>query len=185
MLSRASDVYSLGAILYEMLTGRPPYQAASYLDTIMLVLDSELVPPHVLNPKVHRDLELICLKCLERQPRLRYATAGELEKDLQAFLHGEPISARPISLTYFAGRMLAETHHAAVLENWGTLWMWHSVKILALCSLTSWMSWEGIVSHTPYLLVWSISLIVWGMFFWSQRRRGGPVTFIERQMAHL
>jgi serine/threonine-protein kinase len=185
ILSRASDIYSLGAILYEMLTGRPPYQAASYLDTILLVLESELVPPRALNPNVPRDLELICLKCLERQPRLRYATAEEMERDLQAFLNGEPISARPISLTYFMSHMLGETHHAPVLENWGVLWMWHSLKILGLCSLTSWMSWAGIVSHTPYLLVWSIGLIVWGMFFWSQRRRGGPVTFIERQMAHL
>jgi serine/threonine-protein kinase len=185
MLSQASDIYSLGAILYEMLSGRPPYQAASYLDTILLVLDSELAPPHILNPRVDRDLEWICLKCLERQPRLRYATAKELESDIQACLHGEPLSARPLSLIYFLGRMLSETHHAPVLENWGALWMWHSLKILAICSLTSWISWQGIENHALYLLLWSSSLIVWGIFFWSSRRRGGPVTFIERQMAHL
>lgn len=185
MLSQASDVYSLGAILYEMLTGRPPYQAASYLDTVLLVLNSELVPPRVLNPQVDRDLELICLKCLERQPRLRYATAGDLERDLQAYLHGEPIVARPISLTYFVGRMLGETHHAPVLENWGVLWMWHSLMVLVICALTSGMSWQGVHNHYPYLLLWSLGLIVWGIFFWSRRRRGGPVTFIERQMAHL
>jgi len=183
-LSQASDAYSLGAILYEMLTGRPPYQAASYLDTILLVLDGELVAPHTLNPKLDRDLESICLKCLERQPGLRYATAGELANDLEAFLCGEPISARPISLMYFAGRMLAETHHAPVLQNWGALFMWHSLMILLICSLTSWLSWQGIRNHIPYLLLWSVSLIVWGMFFWSQRRRGGAFIFIEWQMAH-
>src|SRR5207248_4165516 len=78
VLSPATDVYSLGTILYESLTGRPPFQAASAVDTIMLVLEQEPLSPRLLNSKLDRDLELICLKCLQKPPDLRYASAAEL-----------------------------------------------------------------------------------------------------------
>jgi serine/threonine-protein kinase len=81
--------------------------------------------------------------------------------------------------------MLRETHHAPVLENWGLLWMWHSLKILLLCAVTNWMAWQGITNHVPYLVLWTSGLIVWGAIFWALRCRGGPVTFVERQIAHL
>jgi serine/threonine-protein kinase len=184
-LSPASDVYSLGVILYETLTGRPPFQAASPVDTLMLVLEQDPVPPRLLNPLVNRDLEMICLKCLQKSPELRYATAQGLADDLRAFLNGEPISARPSGLRQFVGRMLRETHHAPVLENWGLLWMWHSLIILLLCVVTNWMAWQGVQGHLPYLALWSVGLVAWGATFWALRRRGGPVTFVERQFAHL
>jgi len=184
-----SDVYSLGAILYSAIAGRPPFQGASPLDVVLLVLEQDPLPPRLLNQRISRDLEMIVLRCLQKPGELRYGSAGALADDLQAHLAGEPISARSGRLTDVVARVFRETHHATVLENWGVLWMWHAAVLLVLCLVTNWFDlqrgeWTAMDGPWPYLLLWGGGLAVWAPTFWAVRHRAGPVTAVERQIAH-
>ncbi|MHC1763360.1 MAG: WD40 repeat domain-containing serine/threonine protein kinase [Verrucomicrobiia bacterium] len=129
-----SDVYGLGAILYYVLTGRPPFQAATISDTLKQLAEAEPIAPRLLNPSVPKDLATICLKCLEKDLPHRYPTAQALAEELGRFLRGEPILARPTSLVGRAGRwcrrnpslatVTAVAVLSAVLGLAGVLWQW-------------------------------------------------------------
>ena len=184
-IGAATDVYGLGALLYAMLTGRPPFQSASPVDTLRMVLEQDPVEPRVLNKQVHSDLQMICMKCLQKPADLRYQSADALTGDLEAFLADEPVSARSSHFPELLNRVFRESHHAAILHNWGLLWMWHSLVLLLLCLVTNWLQYQSVSARWPYSGMWGIGLSVWAIFFWNARRRAGPITFVERQIAHV
>jgi WD40 repeat protein/tRNA A-37 threonylcarbamoyl transferase component Bud32 len=113
-----SDVYSLGAVLYEMLTGRPPFSAPTAMEVLLKVMNDEPTPPRSLDRNVNRDLETICLKCLHKDPARRYDSARALAEDLERWLAGEPIVARPPSRLRKAARWVRR-HPVTVLELLG------------------------------------------------------------------
>jgi tetratricopeptide (TPR) repeat protein/tRNA A-37 threonylcarbamoyl transferase component Bud32 len=129
----ACDVYSLGAILYEMLTGRPPFKGASMFDTLEQVRSSDTVPPRKLAPKTPGDLEIICLKCLEKRAERRYASAGAMAEDLRRFLDGQPIQARPAVWWEKAGKW-ARRHPAVA-----SLSLSLAVLLLVAFTVVTWM----------------------------------------------
>jgi formylglycine-generating enzyme required for sulfatase activity/Tfp pilus assembly protein PilF len=131
-----ADVYALGAILYEMLTGRPPFKAETAMDTIMQVVSEEPVAPSRLNRKVPRDLETICLKCLQKEPRKRYAGALDLAEDLHRFLEGESIMGRRAPL-WERGVKWSRRHPALA-----TLAAFLCLAALGLAGLSRWVERE-------------------------------------------
>jgi serine/threonine-protein kinase len=185
MVGPASDVYGLGCILYHMLTGRPPFEAASPLDAVMKVIEQDPIPPRQIHPAADRDLEMVAVRCLQKPPDLRYESAEALADDLEAFLKNEPLAVRSGRFAHVIVRWFRETHHATVLENWGVLWMWHSLALFVACLLTNILYWRGEDNRWVYFYLWTAGFGTWAAVFWAVRRRMGPVTFVERQIAHV
>jgi WD40 repeat protein/serine/threonine protein kinase len=133
-VTRRSDVYGLGAMLYHLLTGRPPFMATTLHQAIRQVADKDPILPQWLNPGIPRDLQTICLKCLEKEPALRYANAQEVAEDLERYLNGDPVRAHPIGAygktlrwcrrrPFLAGLSLALVLSVAAGLS-GVLWQW-------------------------------------------------------------
>jgi len=181
----ATDIYSLGAVLFAMLTGRPPFQAASPLDTVLMVLEQD--PPNIrmLNRAVDSDLEMVVMMCLQKPQDLRYPSTVALAADMRAWLNNEPVSARSSTIAQVMTRLFRESHHAAILQNWGLLWMWHSLVVLMLCLITNFMQFQGVTDRWPFVSLWVIGLGLWAAIFWNLRHRSGPITAVERQIAHV
>ena len=180
-----SDIYSLGAVLYHMITGRPPFLGETPVDTVLMVIEQDPINPRALNPRIHRDLEVIVQRCLQKPKDLRYASARKLSEDLTAFINEQPVSAREGRFGQVIGNLLRETHHAGVLENWGVLWMWHSLVLLIASLITHWAAKSQTADGTFFVVIWTGMFAVWAGVFWCLRRRMGPVMFVERQIAHV
>ncbi len=185
LVGPGSDIYSLGCVLYYALTGRSPFVAESPMEMVMQVIEQDPTPPRAIREDLDRDLEMIVVRCLQKPIDLRYHSAEALADDLEAYLTDEKVSARSGRFTQVVARVFRETHHATVLENWGTLWIWHSMVLLVAGLLTWQLSYHGVTQRWIYAGVWTIGLGAWATVFWKLRQRMGPVTFIERQIAHV
>jgi tRNA A-37 threonylcarbamoyl transferase component Bud32 len=184
-LGQTSDIYSVGSVLYHALTGRPPLVGNSPMELVLKIVEQDPPPVRLLEPRVDRDLEMIVTRCLQKPADLRYPTADQLRSDLEAFLRDEPVTARSGRFSQIAARLFRDTHHAPILENWGLLWMWHALVLLIACVLTELIRWSGTQQRLPYAALWTVGLGAWAVVFWVLRQRLGPVTFVERQIAHL
>ena len=138
-VSSVTDVYGLGAVLYQLLTGQPPFAGGTTYETIKLLLDTEPRQPRLLNPKIDRDLSTICLKCLEKDPKRRYPSALALAEDLERWLKHEPIQARRTGL-FVRGRKWVQRNPTSALLT---------ASLVALAAATGWIVWKSELIRQP------------------------------------
>jgi TolB-like protein len=138
-VSSATDVYGLGAVLYQLLTGQPPFAGGATYETIKLLLDTEPRPPRLVNPKIDRDLSTICLKCLEKDPKRRYPSALAAAEDLDRWLKHEPILARHTGVLA-RGRKWAHRNPTSALL---------AASLIALATAAGWIVWKSEFIRQP------------------------------------
>jgi len=178
----ACDIYSMGAVLYELITGRPPFRSETPVDTIMHVLEREPAPPRLLNPKIDRDLETICLKCLEKNSKQRYASADALAADLNRYINGESISARSFNMLDRLGRALDRSQYDVEFQNWGSMLLWFAVVVLATQLATFGLVHAG-TARWPIWACRATEFFLIGAVFWRHRKRNlWPTSVAERQL---
>ena len=161
----ASDTYSLGAILYEMLTGRPPFAEDNPLDTLMQVLSREPLLPRTINPKIPKPLQLICLKCLAKSPDARYASALALAEDLERFARGEPLEARPPNLKQRVLRW--GRRQPALASRLGALSVFYVIEMFNFSTDTVDPQFHARMS--AIVAFWAVASIVFQQFLDSRR----------------
>jgi serine/threonine-protein kinase len=132
-VSNATDVYGIGAVLYQLLTGHPPFAGGATYETIRLLLDTEPRQPRLLNPKIDRDLSTICLKCLEKDPKRRYSSALALAEDLEHWLKHEPILARHTGIIGRSRKWMRRNPSSALL----------AACLVALAAAAGWIVWKS------------------------------------------
>src|SRR5213083_1798247 len=138
-IGSVTDVYGLGAVLYQLLTGQPPFAGGTTYETIKLLLDTEPRQPRLLNPKIDHDLSTICLKCLEKDPKRRYPSALALAEDLDRWLKHEPIQARRTGIFARAKKWMQRNPSSALL----------TASLVALAAAAGWIVWKSEFIRQP------------------------------------